>query len=88
MPEKDAPQTTEKPTNEETLDDEAPVVEEPQPFTAEQFSAALDTLVTRAKEAGLRPIRMMASAYIAQGLSMVDGLLGAFEGSDKKKDDK
>ena len=65
--------------------EEAPVVEEQQPLTSEQFSAALTTLVTRAKTAGLRPIRMMATTYLAQGLSMIDGLLGAFDESDQKK---
>ena len=66
-----------------------PVVEERQPLTSEQFSAALTTLVTRAKQAGLRPIQMMASTYLAQGLSMIDGLLGAFdEGNQKKKKDQ
>ena len=66
-----------------------PVVEERQPLTAEQFSTALSTLTTRAKEAGLRPIQMMASTYLAQGLSMIDGLLGAFdEGNQKKKKDQ
>mgnify|MGYP005831257331 CR=1 FL=1 len=65
--------------------EEAPVVEEQQPLTSEQFSAALTTLVTRAKQAGLRPIQMMASTYLAQGLSMIDGLLGALDESDQKK---
>jgi G3E family GTPase len=99
MLEKEALQATEEPTeeapdeetpDEETPDEETPdektlVVEEQQPLTSEQFSAALTTLVTRAKQAGLRPIQMMASTYIAQGLSMIDGLLGAFDESDQKK---
>ena len=68
--------------------EEAPVVEERQPLTSEQFSTALTTLVTRAKTAGLRPIRMMATTYLAQGLSMIDGLLGAFDESDQKKKKK
>ena len=92
MLEKEAPQATEEPT-EETLDEEAPVVEAPvveerQPLTADQFSTGLTTLVTRAREAGLRPIQMMASAYLAQGLSMIDGLLSAFDESDQKKKKK
>jgi type IV secretory pathway VirB10-like protein len=70
--------------------EEASAVEEPQPLTAEQFSTALSTLTTRAKQAGLRPIQMMASSYIAQGLSMIDGLLDAFDenGQKKKKKDQ
>ena len=65
-----------------------PVVEERQPLTAEQFSTALSTLTTRAKQAGLRPIQMMASSYIAQGLSMIDGLLDAFDENGQKKKKK
>ena len=70
--------------------EEASAVEERQPLTSEQFSEALTTLVTRAKQAGLRPIQMMASSYIAQGLSMIDGLLDAFDenGQKKKKKDQ
>ena len=96
MLEKEAPQATEEPTeeateealDEETPDEEASVVEERHPLTSEQFSAGLTTLVTRAKQAGLRPIQMMASTYLAQGLSMIDGLLGAFDESDEKKKKK
>ena len=77
----------------EELVAEAPVVEEPvaeeqQPLTADQFSTALNTLTGRAKTAGLRPLRMMASAYIQQGLSMIDGVLGAFEEDDDEKKKK
>ena len=95
MLEKEAPQATEEPIEEPTEEatEEAPVVEasvveEPQPLTAEQFSTALSTLTTRAKEAGLRPIQMMASSYIAQGLSMIDGLLDAFDENGQKKKKK
>ena len=94
MLEKEALQATEEST-EKTLGEEAPVVkepvveepvvEEPQPLTADQFSTALTTLTGRARKAGLRPIQMLASAYIQQGLSMIDGLLGAFDDDDEKK---
>ena len=92
MLEKEALQATEEST-EKTLGEEAPVVkepvvEEPQPLTADQFSTALTTLTGRARKAGLRPIQMMASAYIQQGLSMIDGLLGAFDDDDEKKKKK
>ena len=92
MLEKEAPQATEEPI-EEAPEEEAPVVEasvveEPQPLTSEQFSTALSTLTTRAKQAGLRPIQMMASSYIAQGLSMIDGLLDAFDENGQKKKKK
>ena len=92
MLEKEALEATEEPTeetpDEETPDEEASVVEERQPLTSEQFSAGLTTLVTRAKTAGLRPIRMMATTYLAQGLSMIDGLLSALDESDQKKKKK
>jgi len=102
MLEKEALPVTEEPTEEtpveETLDEKEPVAEEPvvkepvveeqQPLTADQFSTALNTLTGRAKTAGLRPLRMMASAYIQQGLSMIDGLLGAFEEDDDEKKKK
>ena len=87
------PSVTEETPDEETLDEKVPVVKEPvveeqQPLTADQFSTALTTLTGRAKTAGLRPLRMMASAYIQQGLSMIDGLLGAFDDDDEKKKKK
>ena len=92
------PSVTEETPVEETLDEKEPVVEElvvkepvveeQQPLTADQFSSALTTLTGRAKTAGLRPLRIMATAYIQQGLSMIDGLLGAFDESDEKKKKK
>ena len=102
MPDKEALPVTEEPTeetpDEKTLDEEAPVVkepvveepvvEEPRVLTADEFSTALTTLTGRARKAGLRPIRMMASAYIQQGLNMIDGLLGAFDDGDEKKKKK
>ena len=92
MLEKEPLAVTEEST-EKTLDEEAPVVEEPvveepRALTADEFSTALNTLTGRAKAAGLRPLRMMASAYIQQGLSMIDGLLGAFEEDDDEKKKK
>tara|TARA_Y100000310_G_scaffold3792_1_gene4673 strand:+ start:15813 stop:16067 length:255 start_codon:yes stop_codon:yes gene_type:complete len=83
MPENEAPQTIEEPT------EETPVVEkkdEATPLTTEQFSVALAELVTRAKAAGLRPAQMMISAYVKQSMSVVDGILGALDGNQKKKD--
>jgi hypothetical protein len=102
MVKKEALPVTEEPTeetpDEKTLDEKEPVVEEivvkepvaeeQQPLTADQFSSALTTLTGRAKTAGLRPLRIMATAYIQQGLSMIDGLLGAFDESDEKKKKK
>ena len=92
MLEKETLQATEEST-EKTLGEaapvvEEPVVEEPRVLTADEFSTALTTLTGRARKAGLRPIRMMATAYIQQGLSMIDGLLGAFDDGDEKKKKK
>ena len=92
MLEKETLQATEEST-EKTLGEEAPVVEEPvgeepRVLTADEFSTALTTLTGRARKAGLRPIRMMATAYIQQGLAMIDGLLGAFDDGDEKKKKK
>ena len=67
--------------------EEAQIVEkenEEMPLTAEQFSTALGELVTRAKAAGLRPVQMMISAYVKQGMSAIDGLLGSLEGGKKR----
>jgi len=85
MPENEAPQTIEEPT------EETPAVEkrdEETPLTAEQFSATLTELVTRARAAGLRPVQMMISSYVKQGMSVMDGLLGALEGINQKKKDR
>jgi hypothetical protein len=54
------------------------------PFTAEEFVDSLAELKDRARAAGLRPVRMMLTSYLNQGLSMVDGLLESLEGSKKK----
>jgi hypothetical protein len=40
---------------------------------------------SRAKEAGLNPLRRMARAYLDTAFDAVDGLLSALEGSSRKK---
>ena len=67
--------------DEEEKDEEASL-------TAEQFSATLAELVTRARAAGLRPVQMMISSYVKQGMSVMDGLLSALEGITQKKKDQ
>jgi len=74
----------EEPTGEALVVEDEDEDKEP-PLTAELFSATLTELVTRARAAGLRPIQMMFGSYVKQGMSMVDGLLGALEGNQKKK---
>jgi hypothetical protein len=49
------------------------------PMTKDEFTASLDQLVERARSAGIRPLQIMAATYVKQGMSMIDGLLGAFE---------
>ena len=57
-----------------------------QPLTSEEFAKALDQLVTRARAAGIRPLQVMAATYLKQGMDMLDGVLGALEGSSQKKE--
>jgi len=54
------------------------------PFTAEEFAVSLTELKDKARAAGLRPVRMMLTSYLNQGLSMVDGLLNSMEDPKKK----
>ena len=57
------------------------------PFTSQEFVETLDKLIERGKAAGVRPFQVMASAYVRQAMSLVDGILGALEGDDKKKNE-
>lgn len=54
------------------------------PFTAEEFADSLAELKDRARAAGLKPVRMMLTSYLNQGLSMIDGLLDSMEDPKKK----
>ena len=56
------------------------------PLTAEEVAAKVEQIVTRVKEVGLRaPLRALFTTYAKQVTSVLDGVLGAFEGDPPKK---
>lgn len=67
---------------EETVEEQAAAV-----LTAEELVDAIEELKDRAREAGIRPIRMMITSYLTQGLAAVDSLLDALN-SPKEKDSR
>ena len=62
---------------------------EDKPLSAENLRAEIDEIGTRAKSAGLKPLRNMVQSYVNQTLDAVDGLLSALEGkgNQRKKGD-
>ena len=58
---------------------------EDKPLSAENLRAEIDEIGTRAKSAGLKPLRNMVQSYVNQTLDAVDGLLSALEGNKRKK---
>ena len=58
-----------------------------EPFSVDKLRAEFDEIGSRAKSAGLKPLRHMVRAYIDQTLDAVDGLLSALEGNKRKKGD-
>ena len=56
-----------------------------EPFSVENLRAEMGEIGTRAKSAGLKPLRHMVRAYIDQTLDAVDGLLSALEGKGNKR---
>jgi hypothetical protein len=44
-----------------------------------------EELITRGRDAGFRPLRVLAATYIRQGLDVFDGVLGAFDSPSKGK---
>ena len=55
-------------------------------LTSQEFSESLDKLFARAREAGVRPLQVMATSYAKQGLALLDGFFAALEeGTEKKK---
>lgn len=66
---------------------EAPKEKEAQdlPLTSQDFIAALDKLVERAKAAGVRPLQVMAATYAKKSMDILDSFLGALEEGDGKK---
>ena len=56
------------------------------PLTAEEVAAKVEQIVTRVKEVGLRaPLRALFTTYAKQVTSVLDGVLGAFDGDPPKK---
>ena len=58
-----------------------------EPLSVENLRAESDEIGTRAKSAGLKPLRNMVRSYVDQTLNAVDGLLSALEGNKRKKGD-
>ena len=58
---------------------------EDKPLSAENLRAEIDEIGTRAKSAGLKPLRNMVQSYVNQTLDAVDGLLSALEGKGNKR---
>lgn len=55
-------------------------------MTKQQLLDQLDALTAKAKEAGIRPIQVMAESYLTRFVTVLDGLLGALdEGASKDK---
>ena len=97
----DDPQEDQVPDEEETPAEEAvseeeaedkPAVpkaevadEDDEPLSVENLRAEIDEIGTRAKSAGLKPLRNMVQSYVNQTLDAVDGLLSALEGKGNKR---
>ena len=60
---------------------------EDKPLSGENLRAEIDEIGSRAKSAGLNPLRKMARSYVYQTLNAFDGLLSALEGNKRKKGD-
>ena len=69
------------PVEEAVAEEEA----EDKPLSAENLRAEIDEIGTRAKSAGLKPLRNMVQSYVNQTLDAVDGLLSALEGKGNKR---
>ena len=58
------------------------------PLTSAEFMASFDALVKRAKAAGVRPLEVMATTYLKQGMGLLDGMLAALEEGKEKGEKK
>ena len=67
-------ESPDKPT--EPSDDDA--------LTSEQFVERVEELITRARAAGLRPVRTLFRTYIKQGLDLIESTMGALEGDPEE----
>jgi hypothetical protein len=76
--EEEAEEKPETPKAEDADDDDVP-------FSVENLRAEIDEIGSRAKSAGLNPLRRMLTSYAEQTLDAVDGLLSALEGKGTKR---
>jgi hypothetical protein len=85
----DDPQEDQVPDEKGTPADGAVSEEESEdkPLSVESLRAEIDEIGSRAKSAGLNPLRRMLTSYAEQTLDAVDGLLSALEGNKRKKGD-
>ena len=56
-----------------------------EPLSVESLRAEIDEIGSRAKSAGLNPLRKMARSYVYQTLNAFDGLLSALEGKGNQR---
>ena len=81
-PDEPAPDTS----PEDNPDEETPAVVEAAAdddlagLTAEKFVESWDQLSTRAREAGVRPVKVLLGTYASKFFSAVEGLLEGIEG--------
>jgi len=54
-------------------------------LTTDKLVESFEELITRGRDAGFRPLRVLAATYIRQGLDVFDGVLGAFDSPSKGK---
>mgnify|MGYP003146465049 CR=1 FL=1 len=84
------PTSSDEPAPKDNPDEETPAVVEasadadPAELTTEQLVESFDQLVTRGREAGLRPIRVLFGTYIQKGVRVVEGLLDGLDDKPRR----
>ena len=69
-------------------DEKRPTVEEPAqdaPLTMEQFTAQMQRLTERARDAGLKPLKTMTRTYARRFMGIIEGFLASLESDDSSK---
>ena len=66
-------------------DEKKPDKDDLVPLTKQEFVDALDKLVKRGREAGLRPIQVMAGTYVKKFFDVVDGVLSGLDDGKSKE---
>ena len=78
--------SSDEPAPEDNPDEETPAVAEAAAdddlagLTAEKFVESWDQLSTRAREAGVRPVKVLLGTYAQKFFGAVEGLLEGIEG--------